>query len=211
MISIVFENDHAVIAHKPSGTLSVPSRLGPNETRPILKKSLETQLKRPLWSVHRLDFEVSGLIIYAKSAEFHRAANSWFEKQMVTKTYSALTEGDEVDAQSFQNTAEWRSYIVRGKKRSFEAPYGQEAITLARFQRREGDYLRWELQPKTGRSHQLRFELAKHGFPIVGDTLYGAKSKLRDNAIELAAVAIDFSQCPEREKYQIPNSITIAG
>jgi tRNA pseudouridine32 synthase/23S rRNA pseudouridine746 synthase len=207
-IEIVFENEFLIVANKPSATLSVPSRLGEHEKRPILKYLLEEQLKIQVWPAHRLDYEVSGLIIYAKAADVHRVINAWFEKQIVQKTYSAFTEGDAKAAAAFSNMSEWRSYLVRGKKRAFEAPYGQEAITLAKFLGEKSSGLEWELHPKTGRGHQLRYELGKRSFPIVGDTLYGAKTENADESIALKAVAIDFSLCPEHEKFGLPTNLT---
>jgi tRNA pseudouridine32 synthase/23S rRNA pseudouridine746 synthase len=225
-IKIIFENKFFIAANKPSATLSVPTRLGEHEKRPILKFLLEEQLKIQLWATHRLDYEVSGLILYAKTADAHRAANIWFEKHLIHKTYSALTEGDAKDAEAFSNLTEWRCYLVRGKKRAFEAPYGQEAITLAKFvgvsapsnknpannspaNNTETPALQWELHPKTGRGHQLRYELSKRKFPIVGDTLYGAKTENPDESIALTAITIDFSKCPEREKFELPAKIEL--
>jgi tRNA pseudouridine32 synthase/23S rRNA pseudouridine746 synthase len=209
-IAIVFENEFVVIADKPSGTLSVPSRLGEHEKRPILKDILEKQLKYRLWAAHRLDFEVSGLILYAKDADSHRLANTWFEKQQIQKTYHATTEGDSAQAATLPQTIEWRSYLVRGKKRAFEAPYGQPSVTNAKFIGADQYGLHWELYPRTGRGHQLRYELAKHGFPIAGDLLYGAKVALKEeNVIQLKAVAMDFLNCTDFKKLKLPEKIEL--
>lgn len=214
-LQVIFENEFFVVVDKPSGTLSVPSRLGEHEKRPILKNLLESQLKIKLWATHRLDFEVSGLILFAKTADAHRTANSWFEKQQIHKTYHAITEGDATKATEFSQPTEWRCYLVRGKKRAFAAPYGQESITIARFLKSDSQGLHWEMQPRTGRSHQLRFELSQHGFPIIGDTLYGARPQadlddIESKSILLRAVKIDFSNCPDRKKFGLPDKIELS-
>ena len=150
MTKILFESKNAVIALKPSGVLSVPTRLGSSEKRPILSLELKRLLKTEILPVHRLDFEVGGLILFAKSKEFHKVANLWFENSKVKKKYLALTEDTPIEltpqsnplhkviqladtsiGQTYLNPQHWESYLVRGKKRAFEAPYGQKAITEA--------------------------------------------------------------------------------
>lgn len=228
MIKIIFENNYAIAVWKPAGYLSVPSRLGSHEKRPILGIELRDQLKTEIFPVHRLDFEVSGLMLFAKDKNFHREANSWFEKALVHKTYLAITE-TLPDAERFEPNKEhrWESFLVRGKKRTFEAPYGQKAVTLGQIIEAPTwkefvvppDIKRvdWSLSPLTGRSHQLRYELSKRGYPILGDELYGStvkllnkKTKAIPDLIALKAIEINFKNCPNREQFQIPEKISIA-
>ncbi|WII71522.1 RNA pseudouridine synthase [Bdellovibrio sp. 22V] len=224
MISIVFENSHFVVCDKKSGVLSTPSRFEDNDARECLGTQLQEQLKIQIYPVHRLDFEVSGLVMYAKNADAHRKANSWFEKKQVQKTYRALTTG-----QSFshipanvpnprlaidlhlQQSFEWRCKILRGKKRAFESAQGKDSLTLAKYLGvNSKGYQIWDLQPVTGRSHQLRFDLSRHGFPIVGDKLYGSSERSSDeNSIALRAYKIDFSQAPGAAALGLPTVIDV--
>lgn len=167
----LFENENCIVIDKPASWLSVPGRTA-DDKRPVLGKELEKQLKISILPIHRLDAEVSGAIIYAKTKEFHRDANMAFEKHMFTKTYQALT-----DLGTFQkgDTREWKSKLVRGKKRTFEADHGKYSITQAEVVNRTKEFLDWRLNPVTGRPHQLRFELAKHHCRILGDSLYGSE------------------------------------
>ena len=114
MIKVIFENNFGVVVLKPSGYLSVPSRLGAHEKRPILGLELRDQLKTEIFPVHRLDFEVSGVMLFAKDKEFHREANTWFEKALVHKTYRAITEtlstAEKIEA---QKEVRWESFLVR--------------------------------------------------------------------------------------------------
>lgn len=204
MLTVVFENAYFLIVDKPSGWLSVPSREGESDKRNCV--SLELKKNHALiLPVHRLDFEVSGLLSFAKTKDAQRAANSWFEKHEIVKTYFAKTEGDAELAK--KSGGRWESQLVRGKKRAFEAPHGKKSVTLARFL---GPFenLHWELQPLTGRSHQLRYELAKRKFPIIGDVLYGAQPD-KESQIELRAIRLDFSKCSLKENYDLPNEVRV--
>lgn len=188
---VVFENFNFLAVDKPAGWLSVPSRLGAADERPCAGRWLEEKFGR-LWPVHRLDEEVSGLLLFARTAEAHRVASMAFEGREVHKTYEAFTEGRADSGWKPGQSFEWKSRLMRGKKRAYEADYGKEAVTQAKWLGIDevSGLLRWELHPLTGRSHQLRFELAKRGYPIAGDALYGAKAAWPTGGVALRSVAL---------------------
>jgi tRNA pseudouridine32 synthase/23S rRNA pseudouridine746 synthase len=199
MQKLIFQNDHWVLAQKMPMTLSVPGRQGEADTRPCLGRLLETQLQKRIYPVHRLDYEVGGLILYALTPQAHRAGQSWFEHEKIFKTYHALTEGDVSNMPTAQ-AFDWHNKIVRGKKRSFEAPHGKDSHTRAIFHGlNQKQLLKWELHPTTGRPHQLRMQLAMRLWPIVGDTLYGSKTPWPEG-IALRAVALDLSKIPASQR-----------
>ena len=179
MLKIVFENEAFVIVDKPGGTLSVPSQWGVEDPRPVLSIMLQEQLRCRLWPVHRLDFDVSGLLVFAKSEGPHRAANKWFEAREIHKVYEAWGVGEPPSIKSGE-IVEWNSMLHRGKKRTFETPHGKLAVTRASWLKQlpasEVKIQQWALDPLTGRPHQLRVEMAKHGNPILGDFLYGGEN-----------------------------------
>ena len=162
-VELLFENSDLVAVDKPHGWLSTPGR-DPSDSRPCVGRELQSQLGAQIFPVHRLDFEVSGLLMFAKTKGAHREAQAWFEQSVVRKTYQAFSSPGEGD---FREWAKWKSKIAKGKKRAFEAPHGKESMTRARMIGDLKDFWLWELMPLTGRSHQLRFEMAKHGFPVV--------------------------------------------
>lgn len=225
MIQIVFENKHFVFCDKPAGVLSTPSRFEAEDDRACLGTSLQQQLKLQIFPIHRLDFEVSGLVMYAKNAEAHRKANAWFENKQVFKTYSALTQKQDyshipanvenprlqIDLHQ-QQRFEWKSKILRGKRRAYESPAGKLSLTFATYlgMTDEGT-LRWDLNPVTGRSHQLRFDLSRHGFPILGDSLYGSQVSLGKDVIALRSYLIDFSKAPKANDFDLPSEIKLPG
>jgi tRNA pseudouridine32 synthase/23S rRNA pseudouridine746 synthase len=208
---IIFDNTHFVIVDKNALVLSVPSREGESESRPVLGKILESDLGIPLYPVHRLDFEVQGLIIFAKNPISHKAANAWFEKKEVHKSYVAMTRPIEAGVSFIAGeNFEWKSKLLRGKKRTYESPHGKDSKTLAFLSRiDEKGIFHWELNPVTGRSHQLRFELFKHGHPIIGDKLYSSNELFTEGGIALRAFKIDFSKTLNYKNFQLPEFIEI--
>jgi tRNA pseudouridine32 synthase/23S rRNA pseudouridine746 synthase len=201
---------------KPAGWLSVPARLAGEDARPVLGRRLEEALGCRLWPVHRLDAEVTGIILYAKDAEAHREAGRWFEAREVDKAYEALTEGTVPVSSAASGAPEiWRSQLLRGKKRAYESPHGKAAETAARplgmVEAEGGPALQWALTPRTGRPHQLRFELAKHGFPILGDALYGASRPWPKGGIALRCVRLGFAACRGAAALGLPDTLAVAG
>lgn len=228
MYKIVFENSHFVVVDKSPMVLSVPSRLGESEEREVLGLELQRDLKTQIYPIHRLDFEVSGLIMYAKTPEAQKAGNRWFEQKIVTKTYMAITarnpqvdplETRELESSSLNSELLWKCMLLRGKKRAYEGAHGKRSETLAKLIKREGEFLVWELNPITGRSHQLRYEMYRHHYPIIGDVLYSSDKsldqgrkffpKLTDRGIALRAFKIDFAMSDDYKQFQLPEFISI--
>jgi tRNA pseudouridine32 synthase/23S rRNA pseudouridine746 synthase len=220
-LNVALETRDFIILDKPAGVLSTPARFQERDPRRCLGSELQEQLKTQIFPVHRLDFEVSGLVIYAKNAQAHRDANAWFEKKQVTKTYRAWTQGPSfahlppmVKAQSVEletgRRFEWKCRLLRGKKRAYESPQGKDSLTGATYLGMQQGHHEWDLNPVTGRSHQLRYEMSRHGHPIVGDELYGSKEKYAAEAIALRAYRIDFSQAPgAQQAYGLPRDLFI--
>ena len=77
-LEIVFQNQHFCCVNKPAAWLSVYSRMGAMDPRPVVGKALEAQLACRVWPCHRLDEDVSGLLLFALNEKAHKAANHWF-------------------------------------------------------------------------------------------------------------------------------------
>lgn len=206
-MTIVLQNERLIAVDKPHGWLTTPARQ-PDDPRPCLGRELQERLGRQIYPVHRLDFEVSGLVLFALDKPSHTVAQKWFEDQLVEKTYEAMSAVG-VGLPREGEWQEWRSVIARGKKRSFEAAHGKPSLTRARVVSVKDELVRWELQPKTGRPHQLRFEMAKHGFAILGDRLYGGRTADARDWIALRAVKLDFSRCGDALGF--PEVLSVAG
>lgn len=195
MKSILFQNEHLIAFHKPSSWLSVPGRDGKKEERDCLSFWIQDRLKLQLFPVHRLDREVSGVILYAKNAQAHREFNLGFENHTIRKTYQAISLKNENLPQA---PLKWENLLVRGKKRSFEAPHGKKAITevskIDKGHLNQQQCSIWKLHPITGRSHQLRVHMNQAGFVIWGDLLYGDNEIFDEGAIALRSIRVDIPE-----------------
>ena len=208
---IIFQNSHFLIIDKPAEVLSVPSRTGEKDPRPVAGIMMQELLGKKIYPVHRIDEDVSGLLMFALTADAHRTANQWFEKHEVVKTYEALSLPIESDREKWTALQLWTCKLMRGKKRAYEAEFGKDSSTRAQCvgENREGRSV-WHLQPLTGRSHQLRYEMTRHGFPIDGDSLYASQMPVRLGAgISLRAFRLDFSSCQKRDRFEFPAEIQL--
>ncbi|MES3038396.1 MAG: RluA family pseudouridine synthase [Bdellovibrionota bacterium] len=213
---ILFENEHFIAVDKPAGWLSVFSRMGEKETRPVVGVFLEKKINKPIFPCHRLDVEVQGVLLYAKTKEAHALSQKWFENRIIVKSYLAITHGkcqdrwspdiprkilkDELDP---GKTWTWKTQMSRGKRRAYEDARGLQAITEATFLKQNGDNCFWKLSPLTGRSHQLRLEMALRGFVIKGDELYGSTDEHEDG-IDLQAWQLNLKNVTEKDRMGLP-------
>lgn len=224
-LEIVFQNDDFVVLDKPAMVLTTPSREGASDERECLGIQLQAELGQQIFPVHRLDFEVSGLVMFAKNAKAHAVANGWFEHKSVFKVYQAFTTDQNFDhiPASVKNDRKvlvlkpqekflWKSRLLRGKRRAYDHSTGKPSETEAIYLGKDSTtgWHRWELHPLTGRPHQLRYELSAHGFSIVGDDLYGSKTKFMRPGIALRAVTIDFTKTPGAAEFSLPATLEVA-
>ncbi len=204
-IQRIFENENWLVVVKSSGWLTTPAR-DKDDSRPCLGRELQKEVGQQIFPIHRLDFEVSGLVLFAKSAEAHRLGQKWFEHGEIIKTYRARTIAGVASLPT--DWVEWRSKLLRGKRRAYVSPTGKVSVTRARVTEKHTDFLVWELQPLTGRPHQLRVELALHHAPILGDELYGGPPG-EPNRIELTAVALNLEKINAADRLGLPPVLSL--
>ncbi len=186
--TLLEESDKWLVVNKPPGLATIPERLTP--TNPCLWKLCERQVG-PLWVVHRLDKETSGVVIFAKSAGIHRQLCLAFEQRATRKTYWAWVHGT-LTGQGLCE-APLREF---GSGRVAPDPKGKASQTAWRSLRTEQNYTLVEVQPHTGRRHQIRAHLTALGFPIVGDPLYGP-AELRQGWTRMYLHALELEIFPE--------------
>jgi len=171
-IERVHTDEHLVVAIKPAGMLAVPGRGA--DKQDCLSTRLQQEFPDAL-IVHRLDMATSGLIVFARGAEMQRKLSRLFHDRKVAKRYIALTAGKLEQQQgevALPLIADWPNR----PKQKVDAMSGKPALTRYRVLARTPDATRIELEPVTGRTHQLRVHLAAIGHPIAGDVLYGGNA-----------------------------------
>jgi len=176
-LACIHEDAHLLALDKPAGLLSVPGR-GADKADCLIARA---QHRWPdALIVHRLDQATSGLLLLARGADMQRTLSLAFAEQRVHKRYQALVHGRlELSAHAAHGWAEidlplivdWPNrprsrvdHAIGKPSRTRWRPLGHDAAL---------DRTRVELEPITGRSHQLRVHLQAIGHPIVGDSLYG--------------------------------------
>ncbi len=149
--------------------------------------------------VHRIDKDTSGLVIVAKNQEAFLFIKNQFLNHTVKKTYLALVEGtpkNEEGTINFQirssKTNRFKKVAITKAGTVFKTRLVRNAETFYKVKEALGDFSLIEAFPKTGRTHQIRVHLAAIGCPIVGDEMYGAKSKIAKRQM-LHARAIEFA------------------
>jgi 23S rRNA pseudouridine1911/1915/1917 synthase len=153
--------------------------------------------------VHRLDRDTSGVILVAKNDAAHNALARQLKERRVEKTYVALVEGRPKPAEGIIDAPIARD--PRNRKRMAIVDGGREAITSYTTIEDFGESSLLEVQPKTGRTHQIRVHLAAIGHPIVGDRVYGHPSPLVERQfLHAARIAFEHPRSRERLKLEAP-------
>ncbi len=165
MISIVFEDDRVIAVCKPSGQPTIPGR---GEIGEPLNRELERSQGCKVFVVHRLDREASGLVVFAKDAKTHRELCARFEARLVHKKYLTAVLG-EVSGEGFVNSP-IKEY---GSGRMGVGVGGKPSSTRFRCLQHAAAGSVLEVEPVTGRRHQIRAHLYSIGHPVLGDPLYG--------------------------------------
>lgn len=173
-LNVIHEDDHLIVLDKPAGMLAVPGK-GPDK-QDCLSTRAQTRWPDAL-VVHRLDMATSGLVVMARGLDAQRALSRAFETRQVHKRYTAVVAGALANPQPDNGwntidlpiTVDWPN-----RPRSIvSTELGKPSVTRWRLAGPPGsDTTRLELEPVTGRTHQLRVHLQAIGHPILGDALY---------------------------------------
>ena len=185
---ILENNDNFIVINKPSGIAVQSGTKSFRNIIDVLKDTKYFEHSKP-YIVHRLDKETSGILIVAKTREYAQLFTSLFRIRKIHKTYIALTYG-KVSSTTKTLKDDLISYD-NGKK------IVQNAVSHLRVLKTSSDYSYVELNPITGRKHQLRKQLYNIGNPIIGDDKYfinrrANKTKTKSKNLMLHAYKIKF-------------------
>ncbi len=166
-LDIIFENDDFVALNKPAGLLSIPDRIG----KELSLKDFLKERYGNIYTVHRLDRNTSGIIVFAKTEEAHKALSLLFEGREMEKFYVGLVNGQmiypsgTVDAAITEHPGKTTKMITHVK--------GKPSITDYKVIESFRLYSWVQFQIHTGRTHQIRVHMQHLGHSIVCDEIYG--------------------------------------
>ncbi|MBS1935225.1 MAG: RNA pseudouridine synthase [Bacteroidetes bacterium] len=165
---IIFENEDFVVVNKPAGMLSIPDREGKEQSlKSILKNKYGS-----IFTVHRLDKETSGAIVFAKNEGSHKFLSESFEERSVKKIYLGIVTGTLSDKKASISIPLMEHPVKKGLMVTNKK--GKPSITEYDVQEEFGLYSLVQFQIHTGRMHQIRVHMQYIGHPIVCDELYGS-------------------------------------
>jgi len=179
VIEILYEDEHLIVANKPPGLLVIPDRYNPliPNLKSILLNRLQKQVPEgKIFVVHRIDSHTSGLVLFAKMAEMHRALNQLFEKGEIEKIYLGVVSGSPPEEEGIIDLP-IRTHPTRKRLMQVHRS-GKPAITHYKVLEKFQHFCLLQLSPKTGRTHQIRVHLQAIGCPLAVDPLYGTAREL---------------------------------
>lgn len=186
-LKIVYQDDNMLVIDKPSG-LAVQ---GGNKVNMSVDDYAQSH---GLKLTHRLDKDTSGLLILAKNIESSRKLCNAFKHGVINKTYVAIVHGKLPDESGAISAPIGKAMISGEEKMVVDEENGNEAITNYQVVKRlVDDLLLVELQPVTGKKHQLRVHCAHIGCPILGDKKYGIPDKGSRMFLHAKSIVIDKS------------------
>ena len=196
IMNIIFQDKRIFVINKPAGIPVLPD--GWEKDSPYLVKMLEEEFGK-VFIVHRLDKITSGVMVFARDAESHRALSMQFENHEVDKIYHAIVEGN---PRWEEKTAKHPLRINVGHKHRtvVDDRNGKPSETRFRILRRYQSSTLVEAMPTTGRTHQVRVHASALGHPLAGDILYGASESKIIARPALHALSLTFTHPVTHER-----------
>ncbi len=177
-LKIVFEDAGIVVVEKPHGLLSIATDKEKDRTvyRILSDQAKKIHPKNLIFIVHRLDREVSGLMVFAKNRDIKQRLQESWDKDVIERKYVAVVEGVVKEDQ-----ATVTSWLKENKARIMYSSHtpedGQKAVTHYRVLKRGRNFSLLEVRLETGRKNQIRVHMKDIGHSVAGDVKYGAHRK----------------------------------
>lgn len=213
---VLYEDNHLISINKRAGDIVQVDETGDQPLDEKVKVYLADKYNKPnsafLGVVHRLDRPVSGVILFAKTSKALERVNAMFKNREVKKTYWAVVRN-----KPSKPSGTLINWLVKNTQKNVvtahpqEVPGSQRAELSYRLITELGGYYLLEVDPLTGRSHQIRVQLATMGCPIVGDNKYGYPRGSRKGSICLHARRLQFLHPVKKEPVNIFAKLPVDG
>jgi 23S rRNA pseudouridine1911/1915/1917 synthase len=208
MLTVLYEDNHCLAVLKPGALLTQGVPPGIVTLEALVKSYLKERYHKPgnvyLGIPHRLDRPVSGVVVFARNTKAARRLAEQFQSRQVRKLYWAVVERSE-RGDVPPEEGEWEDWLLKVKEAArtecvtAETPGARQALLRFRRLREFPEGALLEIEPLTGRMHQIRVQAARRGWPVRGDQLYGARLGFgpaaelpRDRLIALHAHSLTF-------------------
>lgn len=203
-LRILYEDNHLIAVYKPAGTLIQGDKSGDISMLEEVKMYLKRKYDKPgnvfLGLIHRLDRNVDGVVLFAKTSKGASRISEQFRNHNVAKVYHAWVHGIVKD-----KNAVLINYLKHDENQNFTSVYDKEMPNSDRAElsfelvRIEGEFSLLKVILKTGKQHQIRAQLSHIKHPIVGDSKYGSSINLPDKRMMLTATSLTFETATTKE------------
>lgn len=197
-ITTIFEDEHLLIIHKPSG-IAVQHQDKAN--------NLGGQININFQAVHRLDQRVSGLLMLAKTPKIFNEISKSFQERKILKKYKAVVaQTPKIASAELIHFLRKNSHQKKSEVFQNQVAHSKEAKLRYQIIEQSNRYCLLEIELITGLFHQIRAQLAKIGSPIVGDQKYGYPRSSPDGSIFLQAYYLSFPHPVHQQQmtFEIP-------
>lgn len=207
-LKIIYEDNHIIAVNKPSGMLVQGDKTGDETLGEVVKKYLKEKYQKPgdvyLGVTHRIDRPVSGVLLFARTSKALTRLNELFKSRDMKKTYWAIVQNR--PAKEEDTLTHW---LKKNEAKNMSKAFAKETDGALKCSldykliSSIDNYHLLEINPHTGRHHQIRVQLAAIGSPIKGDLKYGSKRSNKDGSISLHARKIKFEHPVKKEPIEI--------
>ena len=191
MINVIYEDNHLLVVEKPINIPTQEDNTKDKDLLTILKEYIKEKYNKPgnvyLGLVHRLDRPVGGIMVFARTSKAASRLSEQVRNKTFKKTYNAVVIGN------IENTGKLKDNLLKDEKRNIVKidKNGKEAILNFKKLNYKNNMSLVEINLETGRSHQIRVQMAHHGYPLFGDQKYNKTAKVGEQ-IALFAKKIEF-------------------
>lgn len=205
-LSIVYEDDKILVVNKLPGLIVEKNPFESPTIESMVEDYLQKQKRNPFVGiVHRLDRVTSGALLFAKKKSILKLWNEYFREKQIKKTYIGLTE--KALPKEAGTLKHWLFKDQKNKK-SIAFPFKKKDTKLCvldyKLLEKNDDFFKYEIQPITGKFHQIRVQFAEAGAPLNGDVKYGGSAKIeRQIALHASSLSCDIESLEFQASEQI--------